>query len=98
VITDKLGSYNAALESLAPSIDHAGIRAYTTYLKAHIDRRGAVKRSWPGSNHPAKHSSFCLFTINSKPYFVLAATNYPPLPIDNLAQTLTAFRTTSRVS
>jgi len=28
----------------------------------------------------------------------LAATNYPPLPIDNLAQMLTAFGTTSRVS
>ena len=46
----------------------------------------------------AKHSSFCLPTIKSKPYFALAARNYPPRLIDNLAQMLTAFGPTSHVS
>jgi hypothetical protein len=36
--------------------------------------------------------------IRSKQSFALTATNYPPLPIGNLAQMLTAFGTTSRVS
>ena len=43
-------------------------------------------------------SSFCQSTIKSKPYFALVATNYPPLLIDTLAQMLTAFGMTSRVS
>ena len=36
--------------------------------------------------------------IRFKQSFALAATNYPPLPIANLDQMLTAFGTTSRVS
>jgi hypothetical protein len=63
-----------------------------------IDQRGAEKISWRALNRLAKHSSFCLSTIKSNPHFALAATNYPPLSIDNLAQMLTAFGTTSHVS
>ena len=47
---------------------------------------------------PGQAQLFLSVPIKSKPYFALVATNYPPLPIDNLAQMLTAFGTTSRVS
>lgn len=98
VITDKLSSCSAALKSLAPSIDHRWHKRSKTDLMARIDRRCVEKRSWPASNRLGKHNCFCLSTIKSKPYFALAATNWLPLPIDNPAQMLTAFGTTSRVS
>jgi transposase-like protein len=98
LVTDKLRSYGAAPKPLAPGIDHRAQKGLNNRTEVSHRPTRRQKRSWGGSNRTAKRKAFCPYMIRSKQSFALAATNYPSLPIDNLAQMLTAFGTTSRVS
>ena len=57
------------------------------------EREGATGSVVSASNRPTNHSSFCLSTIKSKPYFAVAAKNYPLQQIGNLARMPIAFGT-----